>query len=171
MWRAFFFAVGTMLIILGVECLVVERFVVQRARIPAAVAKVLDGTSKKVEPGGNIAQALSPSNQNPGSASSSFGPSRFSDNFSNPGGYYGGVPSSRQSSNPNSGFSLAGFGQQSTGIAPLTEARRNASQSPSSTRIRIIQPKDWMPWSLLAAGTLVVLYTNTTSGRGFAGGD
>ena len=42
MWRAFFFAVGTMLIILGLECLVSEHFVVSQGRISKVLAKILD---------------------------------------------------------------------------------------------------------------------------------
>lgn len=172
MWRAFFFAVGTMLIILGVECLIVDSFVVQKARIPAIVGKVLDGASKTIESEGKSLQSIGGSNS--ASNGSPFGTSRFSDSFSNPSqnsaNYYGGVPANNPAGS-NSGFSLAGFGQQQNGIAPLTGTQRNGSEKISSMPTRIIQPKDWMPWSLLAAGTIVVLYTNTTSGRAFSGGE
>jgi hypothetical protein len=36
-------------------------------------------------------------------------------------------------------------------------------------RTQMLTPKDWMPWSLLAAGSLVVLYTNSTSRRSYSG--
>jgi hypothetical protein len=167
MWRAFFFAVGTMLIILGLECLVTERFVVQGARIPGFVAKVLDGASKQPGSGPHG------SNQSPAQTASSFGPSRLNDNFAGPyqpaGNYYGGVPSSSQGSNANPQFSLAGFGKQQSTTAPATPPWQGVGRQPNSgsTRVqsRVIQPKDWMPWSLLAAGSLVVLYTNTTAQR------
>ena len=32
-------------------------------------------------------------------------------------------------------------------------------QSVSSTPKKTFRPKDWMPWSLLAAGTIIVIYT------------
>lgn len=132
MWRAFFFSIGIMLIILGLECLVAESFVVHGARIPGVVAKVLDGTSKSPSAG-----------QFAGSGNSAFGPSRFNNQYQ-PSGY--------------SQFSLAGYGSQPNGAAPNTAS---IGASP-----RVVTPKEWMPWSLLAAGTLVVLYTNSTaSGR------
>ena len=33
-------------------------------------------------------------------------------------------------------------------------------------RSRIVQTKDWMPWSLLAAGSIIVLYTYSLPNRG-----
>lgn len=36
------------------------------------------------------------------------------------------------------------------------------SQSPN----RVVQTKDWMPWSLLATGTIIVLYTYSLPLRG-----
>ena len=171
MWRAFFFAVGTMLIILGFECLVTERFVVQGARIPGFVAKILDGASKQGAGPMGSNQVLA---QNAtGTGVSRFGPSRFNDNFSGSyqpaGNYYGGVPTSSQAFNANSQFSLAGFGKQQSATAPATQPWYGVGRqpySPSTTlQRRVIQPKDWMPWSLLAAGSLVVLYTNTTARR------
>lgn len=170
MWRAFFFAVGTMLIIMGLECLVIERFVVQDARIPGFVAQVLDGSPQELGGGPFTYQ------NGAGSAASPFGPSRFNDDFANQnqplGNFYGGVPNSGQRQDTNSQFSLAGFGKQRSTIAPLKQRAtgRSFQSYPRSVRpqTRIVEPKDWMPWSLLAAGSLVVLYTNTTTGRSFS---
>ena len=169
MWRAFFFAVGTMLIILGLECLVTESFVVQGARIPGFVAKILDGASK--QGAGPLGSNQSLAQNATETGVSQFGPSRFNDSFSRQpaGNYYGGVPSSSQASNANSQFSLAGFGKQQSATAPATQPWNGIGRqpySPSTTlQRRVIRPKDWMPWSLLAAGSLVVLYTNTTARR------
>ena len=169
MWRALFFAIGTMLIILGLECLVTESFVVQGARIPGFVAKILDGTSKNPS-GGPYGLNPGLAQNGTGNGASSFGSSRFNDNYSGqnqPGGsYYGGGPGS----NANSQFSLAGYGSEQSGIAPTSQpwaggGRQSNAGSPLLQR-RIIQPKDWMPWSLLAAGSLVVLYTKSTVGLG-----
>ena len=41
MWRAFFFAVGIMLIITGLECLVTQQFVIHGAQVPNFVAAML----------------------------------------------------------------------------------------------------------------------------------
>lgn len=60
----------------------------------------------------------------------------------------------------NSGFSLTGFGGSNA---------KSAAAGPLNPKgLRVIKTKDWMPWSLLAAGTLVVLYTNSTR-RSFSG--
>ncbi len=174
MWRAFFFAVGTMLIILGLECLVTDSFVVRGARIPGLVAKIFDGSSKQPITGTfgtNPSVAQGSGYQNPsGAGVSSFGPSRFSDNFAGSnqpaGNYYGGAPSGSQGYNGNSQFSLAGFGRQQSDVAPMAQLLAGSGTSSNSTAGRqqnkILHPKDWMPWSLLAAGSLIVLYTNTT---------
>jgi len=129
MWRAFFFAVGSTLILLGVQTLVVDHIVIANGtRVPGFVAKFLDrGTRSSVKPytiptaNGNpnfvqrVASGVGVSPQsNPNlsrSNGSLFGPSRFGDSqFSNTNlprniSYYGGVPfSNRQqpNSNPNS---------------------------------------------------------------------
>lgn len=162
MWRAFFFAIGTMLIILGLECLVTEKFIIHGARIPGVVAKFLDGASKR--PGAGIQNST-------GSGFSPYGPSRFEENFagqSQPSGnFYGGTPSNASG---DSQFSLAGFGKQESGIGPGRQPAagygRQANQNSGRQQKKVLRPKDWMPWSLIAAGSLVVLYTNSTERRG-----
>lgn len=52
----------------------------------------------------------------------------------------------------NSPFQQAGY-QNYAGPAP---------RSPN----RVVQTKDWMPWSLLATGTIIVLYTYSLPLRG-----
>ena len=122
---------------------------------------------------------------------SRFGPSRFADSqFSNtnlPGNldYYGGVPFSnrqpgaaQQFANPQQGsqFSLAGYGGQGFndasargqfGVAGTGQANRLSPVTLGRGGSRLFKPSEWMPWGLLAIGTLVVLYTNST-GRGFS---
>jgi len=111
---------------------------------------------------------------------SRFGPSRFTDSqFSNTDlpsniGYYGGVPfSNRQSRNQQQGsqFSLAGYGGQgfngSSASGQVVGAGRFSPVTLGRGGSRIFKPSEWMPWGLLAIGTLVVLYTNST-GRGFS---
>jgi hypothetical protein len=170
MWRAFFFAVGIMLIILGLECLVTEQFVVSDGtRFRAIVSGALDGEQKapRPQPAISSAQPQIATGFESRQGRSQFGPSRFDRSpfdAQNQSGssYYGGVPRSN-SRNANSQFSLAGFGTPTQpAIAPLPRPRAVPASSGST---RVMRPKEWMPWSLLAAGTLIVLYTNSTSGR------
>jgi len=160
MWRSFFFAVGVMLIIFGFECLVADRFEISSsARIPKAVTKLFDdGESQK--PG------FGRFNGSDGGGSQ-FGPSRFNSPFDNnqslaDANYYGGVSSASLRQPAKRPFSLAGFGSN--------RSRNGDQPSPQAILVqgkdsRIVYTKDWMPWSLLAAGTLVVLYTNSTTSR------
>jgi hypothetical protein len=99
-WRAFFFAVGIYAIILGCECLVLD----------------------KVE--------LSPAIAGKGSATAAY----------------------RQSNgNP---FQNSVYQYQ-----PATEAAKAKS----------FRPREWMPWSLIASGILIVVYTRSYKGTAPAG--
>ena len=90
MWRAVFLSVGISLIVVGLECLFVEQFVVRNIGPPAK-------------------------------------------------------PQATANSNP--GFQFASFPSQST--------QTNQVKS----KYRMVPSKEWMPWSLLAAGTVIVIYT------------
>ncbi len=59
MWRAFFFAIGTMLVIVGVECLLIESATLTSEKVPAAQVRngwlpqqspVQVGTNRVVHP-------------------------------------------------------------------------------------------------------------------------
>jgi hypothetical protein len=53
-------------------------------------------------------------------------------------------------------------------VAGIESPFRNASfvEPPSGVvRTKTYRPPDWMPWSLMAAGTIVVLYTYSLPGR------
>ncbi len=212
MWRAFFFAIGATLILLGAQCLVLDHIVVANGtRVPGFVAKYLDKTNQSFgrsvnpsfAPGANqnpnlIQQVASnlpgALQQGPGGQSlprpsalggSRFGPSRFADSqFSNTdlpsnAGYYGGVPFSKRQSperfanarsgGPNSNFSLAGYGGNTGsgsrgqfGGVDSVQRNRLAPVTLGQGGSRLFRPSEWMPWGLLAIGTLVVLYTNST---------
>lgn len=143
----------------------------------------------------NVAQANRQTGLSTG-IGSRFGPSRFADSqFSNTDlpsnlDYYGGVPfSNRQSGNQQAGnrqsgagqrvgnqrqgsqFSLAGYGGQDfngpSASGQVVGAGRFSPVTLGKGGSRIFKPSEWMPWGLLAIGTLVVLYTNST-GRGFS---
>ncbi len=98
MWKAFFLAIGTFMIILGVETLLVDKFVIAEGR---RVPRLVGG-------------------QTP---------------IYSPAGYQ------------------RGFG--STVNAPRRE----------------FHTKEWLPWSLLAAGTITVMYTCSLHARSGGGGD
>ena len=227
MWRAFFFAVGATLIILGTQGLVVDHFeIANGTRVPRFLAKYVNAGGTKVVGQQNrglvgvlntqqrqaeqialnvqrdAQRASTPSNTRlPRQNGSLFGPSRLADSqFSNTNlppniSYYGGAPysnggapySNRQSpsprtqfssgaNGPNPQFSLAGFdGRQ--GVGNSGPGQIGGAQTRQGNRLspvtlgkggsRLIQPAEWMPWGLLAVGTLVVLYTKST-GRRFA---
>jgi hypothetical protein len=176
MWRALFLAIGIMLIIVGVECTVVGRFTIsQEANLPPAIEKMLAGegwagsTFASPAPNNSGAAGLAaphyasnvappqpiPPNQGYGgmpTVSSQHGPSRFS------GNQLGNDQFS------NSQFSLAGFGTRSA-PAPVAVPVQNRSGM-----LRLVQTKDWMPWSLIAAGTIIVLYTKSVGRSDFGSG-
>jgi len=155
MWRSFFFAVGVMLIILGFECLISDHFKISnRARITDSVARIFD--EGKPQP----KQGASSSNQRWSLFNSSGYNSPFGGKQSGAdGNYYGGTSSNSFQDPAKQPFSLAGFGSNSG-----QDSSRSNSQGfkGSEKGSRIIYTRDWMPWSLLAAGTLVVLYTKAT---------
>lgn len=140
MWRSFFFAVGVMLIILGFECLIADRFEISRsARIPNFVARMFETTD-------------SPKNSVSNSNGSLFQPSRFNNPFNRNQASSGNLrePAKRP-------FSLAGWGSG--------QNRSENTYLRPGRGTRIVYTREWMPWSLLAAGTLVVLYTKASKNR------
>ncbi len=183
MWRAFFYGLGTTLILLGAQCLVVDHIVVADSRrVPSLVARILDkipqeqskpfsSTPNRSEqsvwgkPGFTVAQE------------SQFGPSRFESPYNNSNssnnqlfgqqaGFGGAFPNQQNqwSQQGNPPFSLAGYnGTTDTNSGAFGQKNPGASSTTGSSKAQIIKHKDWMPWFLLAVGTLVVLYTNSTS--------
>jgi hypothetical protein len=167
MWRAFFIAVGFILVIVGLECLVVNRFMVaSEARVPEFLAKMMGddagvpGTQLAANQPRNISPNVAPPqyfNQGYGgvpNSASRFGPSRLASKYSNDGG----LGSQSRTNYPNSQFSLAGYGSRNNG--PV----QSSAISGNSRTVKILRTKEWMPWSLIAAGTIIVLYTKSLSG-------
>ncbi len=183
MWRAFFLAIGIMLIILGVECTVVGRFQIsQDANLPLAVEKMLAGegwggdlsSGNLANSEGNIgmmpsryAANVAPPQPIQGyggmpTVSSQYGPSRFSSGqFGNDQFSSFGSNSNKPSQTANSQFSLAGFGSR-----PASDSNTSLTLNRGGTS-RLVQTKDWMPWSLIAAGTIIVLYTKSIGRNDF----
>ena len=167
MWRAFFFAVGIMLIITGLECLVTQQFVIHGAQVPNFVAAMLfdEPTDTNITPpddGMPMAQS-GYSGSPPATRNTGFGASSFNDPYQTENNFR------KQNGNQRSDFSLAGFGKRRTENAPMAEPKvkgRNQTTLIGSDETGIFRPQDWLPWSLLAAGALVVLYTNSLDLRG-----
>ena len=162
MWRSFFFAVGIILIFLGLQCLVVEEFRVdENSRIFAVAEKAnqaLDssnGPQNELDTLGNQAASLANQQRFPLPTSSSYygGPSRFQ------------TPSYPTTQSAYSGRSQ--FAQQSLPANQVSNSVQvgidNNAGRPRIKALRNYPVKDWMPWGFLAAGTIVSLYTNSTS--------
>lgn len=188
MWRSLFYAVGIGLFSLGLQGLVVEHVLVPKdTKLQKLVRKILDDDSPKrqnnvaVLPVGNVgsnpqqnyawgsqprqAAAPAPTRQSFGANTGSrFGPSRFS------GPAYGtGYGGGRVASAPQNGAGFGGFQNQNQGNAQLAGYRtsgtttRPAAQKPIALQKFLV--REWMPWSLLASGAIIFLYTHTLHRR------
>ena len=164
MWRALFYAGGIVLIAVGIECIVVGRFTIsQEARLPGFVDRILHENGTGTANWGNVPTAGGVAAPQPiqgyggvPSLSSRFGPSRFGSSQFGNDQFFGGANPVVQPTG-SAPFSLAGFGSSpSTGLAQQNWAKP----------LKVVQTQDWMPWSLIAAGTVIVLYTNSLGRRG-----
>ena len=166
MWRSFFFAVGIILIFIGLQCLVVEEFRVDKnSRVFAVASKAnraFDSSSRgdfrpqnQLDTLGN--QTANLANRQrfslPSSESYYGGPSRFqAANYPTPQSAYG------SSHTPFAQQSLAA--NQVSNSIPIGIG--NTASRPRVKALRSYPVKDWMPWGFLAAGTIISLYTNST---------
>jgi len=153
MWRSFFFAVGIILILIGLQCLMVENFRVDKnSRIFAVAAKA--NRALDSSPPGNFANRQRFSL--PSAESYYGGPSRFHNpNYPTQPGYGGRTQFGQQSLLPVNQVSnplQVGIGNGSG----------NLLGGPRVKALRSYPVKDWMPWGFLAAGTIISLYTNST---------
>jgi hypothetical protein len=144
MWRAFFYASGMMLIILGIECIVVGRFKISAdSGLSRLAQKAWGNVDATIESDRAEARNLASSyaaNQ------SQFGPSRFNNDP-----FYNASSNLRQ--NRDNVFNLP---------------NHNAATSNKLVKKpRTITSEDWMPWSLIAAGAIITLYTKSLN-RGSA---
>ena len=191
MWRSFFYALGVGLMVLGGEALIFERVTINPdAKLPAFAQRMLtpdtagpnfarDGQDQyafaRSQQAGGIPNAVGPnaagqvprvlpasSNAGNGySSQSRFGPSRFAGPAN--GGYGGGRIGFGQ--NSQLGNPQAGRGSTPTQLASASTTV--AARYPSGRRgpRKQIITKDWMPWSLIAVGAVVFLYTHTSGRR------
>lgn len=192
MWRSLFYSIGIGLFALGLQALVVEHVTVSKnTKIQKLLKKVFSDdkpgfASNQGIPGQfnvpNVNQVasgfppqsqVSPNNQSFGvNTGSRFGPSRFS------GPAYGtGYGGSRINASQVGNSSQ--FGSTQFGSTPQFQNRTNAQLagfrgSPTVGSAGINQPpiqqifvREWMPWSLLASGAIIFLYTHTHHRRRF----
>jgi hypothetical protein len=141
MWRAFFFACGIMLIVLGLECIVVERFRISSDSGLNRLARKFIGSENgsAVNLAGGSSQAGIPIGPGGyGSAQSQFGPSRMND----------------------SPFFNASVDNRQAAGNPVNLANSN-SGALLGKPVKSFKTEDWMPWSLIAAGTIISLYTHS----------
>ncbi|MEM7454034.1 MAG: hypothetical protein AAF456_06725 [Planctomycetota bacterium] len=145
MWRSFFLALGIFSIILGAQSLVVEHFMTADTRkFPRLIypengqGGYLQQSPLQQSSGYNPYQNSLYQRENSYGLYSNFDPALQDNRFGN-------RPLFQQASYGNAGYGQAGFFQG----------------RPTSFRNRIIYTKDWMPWSLIAVGSVIVLYTTS----------
>lgn len=55
-----------------------------------------------------------------------------------------------------------------TSSTPYQQASFTNSVQPPLSKTIVFRPKDWMPWSLLAVGSIILIYTFTLPRRTFS---
>lgn len=188
MWRSLFYSVGIGLFALGLQSLVIDHVTVPKdTKFQKLIKKILSddkpgaaGAQAFPQIAGNASNYGSPATQgnqpnwnrqpqqvqypptNPSygvDTGSRFGPSRFSGPAYGTG--YGGprVTSAPPARQPN----FAGQYQNGTD-AQLAAYRAAAPARPAVKKqvsLQKISIREWMPWSLLASGAIIFLYTHT----------
>lgn len=178
MWRSLFLALGVFSIILGLETMFVEQVAMTTVR---RYPKFLSSKSGDIaiQNGANPVFDRPFSGNNPApifkTPSNTYGsqyPGTQSGAFNR---LFGGSNSQPQN---RPGFGLAGFSNKSVasdyegGIASAIKSPTITADVPARTTTkRVIYTKDWMPWSLMAAGTVIVLYTYTLPRRRLESGE
>lgn len=166
MWRSFFFAIGTMLIILGIQCIVVEKFSVSTDSSLVKIGKRIVNSGKNALIDNGERSDL-PTGQIPAEAvemrgfggrpsqNSLYGSSRIAEDRFGNNQFFNAIPaSSNPNSNANSAFRLPGRINSSV-VPPF------GSPNGLPAKLQVFQTEDWMPWSMIAAGAIVLLYTRS----------
>ena len=132
MLRSIIFAIGLFLLILGGQSLIVDKLILSnRASIPRAIA-------------GNRGNPYGQAQLPYGNGNGNFG----NGNFGRGNVGAGGVP-----------YNTAGYRAGQGQYYSQASAVRNATGGAINRPKRVYQTRDWMPWSLLAAGAVVVMYS------------
>ena len=169
MWRSFFLAVGIFTIVVGLESMVVDQVVMTNVRrVPRIVSATARNLVNPSSPSGIQTKPLESGPQTPYQMPTFKRPLASGPPTSGGNAYRG-----TQAATFNRGFDPTvrnrAAQQPATGFAGFQSAGNNLAPPPAAVpknkprvrRPRIIQVKDWMPWSLLAAGTIIVLYTQS----------
>ncbi|QEG23786.1 hypothetical protein [Mariniblastus fucicola] len=178
MWRSLFYSVGIGLFALGLQALVLDHVLVPKnTKLQKLVKKILSdekpGAANNQPVQQSIAQTnapnwagqpqtqSAPANQTWGTNTGSrFGPSRFAGPAYGTG-YGGGRVGSAQTGNSPI---FSGYQNQSAPNAQLAGYRTSEPMTVASkpkTPVQKIQIREWMPWSLLASGAIIFLYTHS----------
>lgn len=186
MWRSFFYAVGIGLFGLGVQGLVLDQVLVPKdTKLQKLIRKVVSDDGPRLQNLGTAspqsaatgASTFPGLNQQSGSlqsqnsrfanynSGSRYGPSRFS------GPAYGtGYGGGRVGSSAVNGSNYGNNAQGRLGNTQLAgyEANRNGQALSGQRAVGGLQNlviREWMPWSLLASGAIIFLYTRTMDRR------
>ena len=174
MWRSFFLAFGTFAIIVGFETMVVDQFAMTNVRrIPKIVTVTARNLVNPASPsGGQNLRVSAPQNSYqmptlnrplvPGPSVT--GPARYTGTQSATFNRIQDPTVSKYGSPQQSGLGFAGF-QKGSEISTSPPMAAIPTPNFSLRQPRLIQTADWMPWSLLAAGTIIVLYTQSIGGK------
>ena len=171
MWRSFFLAAGIFTILVGLETMVVDQVTMANVRkIPKMVTGKVRGVVNTATPDVAQNQTVAGSQRpfqmptfnrplNPGRSAQ--GPTSYRGTQS---ATFNRVLNSsrRKPTRQSPGYGLASYQQRGNNkTAAQVAAVPGVAKSTRVRRSRVVQTKDWMPWSLLAAGTIIILYTQS----------
>ena len=183
MWRSFFYAVGIGLFALGLEGLVFDHVLIPKdMKIQKLIKRIVSDRPAGPNLNAGVDQQYPNFDQRANSvptqasqtsrfagfdSGSRYGPSRFAGPAYG-AGYGGGRVGS--GSIPVSGSNVdnfQGLGQGNAQFAGYQGNRGNETLAgPQRTGgLQIFMIREWMPWSLLASGAIIFLYTRTVDRR------
>ena len=169
MWRSFFFAVGIILILVGLQCLAVEQFRINKNNRLFAFANRANRALEATKSPDGLRNQNNFALQN-GQAQNLANQQRFS--LPSSESYYGGPSRFQSSAYPTTNSAYGGAGQLSQQSLSAKQVSNTLNYSDTgygnNQRPKLLKSypvTDWMPWGFLAAGTIISLYTNSTGHR------
>ena len=151
MWRPFFMALGIFSILLGLQSLVIDQFLITTSR---RIPQVVNNVNSQFRGANGLTGLSNRSTYQtavPGVGQSAYGPSRYNQ-VRTP------ILANRPAVSNSPQYQLAGYGRSNGQPIQVTPS--------SPVPFRVIQTRDWMPWCFLAAGTVIVLYSRPRGGGG-----
>lgn len=193
MWRSIFYAVGIGLFGLGIQGLVLDHVMIPKdTKLQKLFRKIVaDDGPRRQNPGFTVPQSVASGTSHPfpkgnqypdspqaqqsassrfadfnsNSGASRYGPSRFAGPAYGTG-YGGGRVGSSAPSRPSFG---SGIPTQPRNAQLAGYERNTVNQTLSGQRsvggLQKLVVREWMPWSLLASGAIIFLYTRTMDPR------